>query len=194
MVISAARPEYPYEARRQRLTGTGIAIMEVDPATGRVTRAFMAESTGSAILDRAALNAFQQWRFKPGAVAGVRIPITFSMTGGHTYTEYKVDKKPMDHVLAGFLGRGTVLKGAIPEYPRFPPWRPKRGKGVYEMHAGKDGRVAAVRILKSSGDETFDRVTVKTLRKWQFRRGPLIVELPLSFTLTPTNYSVDVAR
>ena len=100
----------------------------------------------------------------------------------------------MDDVLARFLGKGTVLKGPIPEYPRRPAWTNKRGKGVYEFHADQAGKVQQVRVLKSSGDATFDRVVQKTLLNWRLRRGPLVLELPLSFVLTPTSYSVDVAR
>jgi len=154
----------------------------------------MAPSTGSPILDDAALSAFRRWRFAPGTVAQMKSPITFTMFGGRASTEYKVKSKSMDDVLAAFLGKGTVLKGPIPTYPRFPPWTNKNGKGVYELHAGKDGKVEQVRILKTSGDATFDRETVKTLGKWRLRRGPLILELPLKFSLTPTTYSVDVSR
>jgi TonB family protein len=87
-----------------------------------------------------------------------------------------------------------VLKGPIPAYPRPPAWTNKQGKGVYELHAGSDGKVQRVRILKSSGDAVFDRESVKTLGKWRLRRGPLVLELPLSFQLTPNHYSVDVRR
>ncbi len=73
-------------------------------------------------------------------------------------------------------------------------WTDRSGSGVYEIHMQKDGSVGAVRILKSSGDSTFDDVTAKTLRKWKLRRGPLVIELPLSFRLSPTNYSVDIPR
>jgi TonB family protein len=41
----------------------------------------MAQSIGNPILDNAATSAFRQWRFKPGTVSKVRIPITFTMTG-----------------------------------------------------------------------------------------------------------------
>ena len=191
--VFAPRPAYPYEARRQGITGTGIILLEVNPSTGAVERASMARSTGSPILDRETLMVFRRWRFKPGTPGLIKIPITFTM-GGNVITEVVVKKKPMDEALARFLGEGTVLKGPIPEYPRFPPWRDKAGKGVYELRVQKDGRVSEVRILKSSGDATFDRVTVNTLRKWRLRRGPLILELPLSFQLTPTKYSVDIPK
>lgn len=192
--ISAPRPEYPYEARRSLITGTGIVIVEVDPATGKVTRAYMGESTGSRILDDAALFAFRRWQFTPGTVSRMKTPITFTMLNGRPVTEYSVKSKSMDEVLAGFLGKGTVVRGPIPAYPRNTPWVPKEGKGVYELHANARGDVDNVKILKSSGDATFDRVTSETLRKWRLRRGPLVVELPLAFKLTPTSYSVDVRR
>lgn len=78
--ISAPRPEYPYEARRARATGSGVCVMTVDPS-GAVTSATMAQSTGNPILDNAATSAFRRWRFKPGSVSKVRTPITFTMTG-----------------------------------------------------------------------------------------------------------------
>jgi protein TonB len=81
VAISAPRPEYPYEARRSRITGSGVAVMTVNQATGAVTDVVMAQSTGSAILDNAAKSAFRRWRFKPGTVTKVRTPITFTMTG-----------------------------------------------------------------------------------------------------------------
>jgi len=81
VAISAPRPEYPYEARRARITGSGVAVMTVNPSSGAVTNVVMAQSTGSAVLDNAATSAFRRWRFKPGAVTKVRTPITFTMTG-----------------------------------------------------------------------------------------------------------------
>jgi protein TonB len=76
----APRPQYPYEARSRHVTGSGVAIVEVSPS-GSVSSASMAQSIGNPILDNAALSAFRQWRFKPGSVSKVKIPITFTMTG-----------------------------------------------------------------------------------------------------------------
>jgi protein TonB len=79
--ISAPRPEYPYEARRTKTTGSGVCVMTIDTASGAVTSAEMAQSTGSPILDNAATSAFRRWRFKPGGFSKVRTPITFTMAG-----------------------------------------------------------------------------------------------------------------
>ena len=111
MAIHAPRPTYPYEARRQRVTGAGIAVMEVDPATGKVTRAFMQESTGSSILDHEAVQTFRRWKFVPGTVVGARVPITFTMLGD-VMTTVQVRAKPMREVLARFLGQGRGAERA----------------------------------------------------------------------------------
>jgi protein TonB len=76
----APRPQYPYEARSRHVTGSGVCVVEVAPS-GSVSSASMAQSLGNPILDNAAVSAFRQWRFKPGSVSKVKIPITFTMTG-----------------------------------------------------------------------------------------------------------------
>jgi TonB family protein len=63
------------------LTGSGVCVMTVDTASGAVTSAVMAQSTGHAVLDNAAISAFRRWRFQPGTVSKVRTPITFTMSG-----------------------------------------------------------------------------------------------------------------
>jgi TonB family protein len=79
--INAPRPEYPYEARRQKITGDGVVAMTVDPVSGQVTDVSIVKSTGSPFLDNAALTGFRRWRFKPGTVGSVRCPITFTLVG-----------------------------------------------------------------------------------------------------------------
>jgi periplasmic protein TonB len=81
LAIVKPRPEYPYEARRQRLTGTGTALMTVDPASGDVIAVSMSRSTGSAVLDNATLAALRRWRFAPGTVSRVECPITYTLAG-----------------------------------------------------------------------------------------------------------------
>ena len=80
LAIHAPRPEYPYEARRQKIRGDGLVAMTIDPVTGNVSSVSMAKSTGNPFLDNAALSAFRRWRFKPGTVSSVSCPITFTLT------------------------------------------------------------------------------------------------------------------
>src|SRR3954447_6726585 len=81
LALNAPRPEYPYEARRQRITGDGVAAMSVDPGSGRVTGVTMAKSTGNLFLDNAAIAGFRRWRFKLGTVSSVTCPVTFTLSG-----------------------------------------------------------------------------------------------------------------
>jgi TonB family protein len=81
LALSAPRPEYPYEARRQKVTGDGVAVITIDPGSGNVTNVSMAKSTGSAFLDNAAIAGFRRWRFKPGSVTTVTCPVTFTLAG-----------------------------------------------------------------------------------------------------------------
>ena len=81
LALYAPAPAYPIEARTRHFTGSGIVLLQVDPKTGYVIGAQMLKSTGHVILDNAALSAFTQWRFKPGTVRQVRMPIRYTMDG-----------------------------------------------------------------------------------------------------------------
>lgn len=81
MVAYAPRPVYPYEARRQRVTGSGVALLTVDQTSGAVTEVLMTRSCGNALLDNSTLDALRRWRFKPGNVTKVQVPITYTLMG-----------------------------------------------------------------------------------------------------------------
>src|SRR6478735_3684014 len=80
-VAYAPRPVYPYQARRQRVTGSGVALLTVDQTSGTVTDVRMAQSCGNVILDNSTLDALRRWRFKPGSAARVQVPITYTLMG-----------------------------------------------------------------------------------------------------------------
>jgi TonB family protein len=190
LAVYGPRPTYPLQARARHEQGSGIAILTVDPATGNVTNVVMEASTGSKILDDETVSTFSHWRFKLG-VKRVTVPITFSLSGRPvSYAVSVVHAPAMDQVLAPFLGKGNVIKAPMPKYPL--PWTRKEGRGVYEIHVNKAGAVTEVKILKPSGDSTFDKVTVDTLHQWRLRNGPKTIELPLVFLITPDIFRVRI--
>ncbi len=63
-------PHYPREALRKRLEGTVLLSVQVG-ADGSVLRVGVAQSSGHAILDDAAIEAVQRWRFSPALLRGV---------------------------------------------------------------------------------------------------------------------------
>ena len=77
VAVSTPIPDYPYEARRTHITRRGVCLMTVDTASGNVTSAVMEQSTGNGILDKVTTDAFRKWRFKPGTVSQILVPISY---------------------------------------------------------------------------------------------------------------------
>ena len=77
-------PSYPPSAVNRRWEGTARLGVSVD-ATGRVTRVEIRESSGHAILDRAARDAVARWRFEAASPAAgsaeqtVLVPVRFQL-------------------------------------------------------------------------------------------------------------------
>ena len=82
-VLNAPHPEYPYEARRQHLSGHGVVSFRVDHTTGLITSVEMFESTGSDMLDEAALRAAKLWRFEPRTTTHARVSVCFDIRGAY---------------------------------------------------------------------------------------------------------------
>jgi TonB family protein len=57
--------------------------VSVDPTSGSVTNASMAQSTGSQLLDKSVLRTLRTWKFKPGTASQVSIPVAFAREGGN---------------------------------------------------------------------------------------------------------------
>jgi TonB family protein len=63
---------------KRGLKGKGVVLVTIDKDTGQVTGAQMLQSTGSKELDGSALEAYSRWRFAPGTVSQVKIPVEFT--------------------------------------------------------------------------------------------------------------------
>jgi TonB family protein len=74
--LYAKRPEYPVQARRQHLTGSGLFALHIR-ADGSIARVEVLKSIGHAILDQAAVAAFREWRFRSHSISVVRAPIRY---------------------------------------------------------------------------------------------------------------------
>ena len=81
LTLYAPRPNYPYEARRGGVTGSGVVRLTVNSETGNVIEARMAQSTGSSVLDNTTVETLRRWRFKPGVASNVDVPITYTLMG-----------------------------------------------------------------------------------------------------------------
>jgi TonB family protein len=73
-------PDYPYDARKARLEGTGLFRLHINVTTGKVIKVTVLKSTGAAILDRSVLSALRRWQFKPRTWKEVDTSVTFSIS------------------------------------------------------------------------------------------------------------------
>ena len=79
LLLFAARPSYPYEARKARLSGSGIFDLKFDYETGHLREIHIVKSTGQSMLDGHAIGALKLWKAKPRSIHTLRIPITFTL-------------------------------------------------------------------------------------------------------------------
>ena len=62
-----------------RLKASGVLLLDLDDATGKVVRVRMLESTGYRVLDEASMKAFSAKTFEPHTRSPLRVPIRFSL-------------------------------------------------------------------------------------------------------------------
>ena len=86
--LATPPPVYPVDVAKQGVTGRVVMVVDV-AADGSVSAVKIERSAGNAQLDKAALDAVAQWKFKPMVENGkpmpsqVRVPIDFEMDGNH---------------------------------------------------------------------------------------------------------------
>ena len=76
--LASPWPAYPEEAQKAKLTGSGLYGLRINKA-GATTEVVIVKSSGGAVLDNAAKNAFKKWRFKPAIFTRVRVPVSWSV-------------------------------------------------------------------------------------------------------------------
>ena len=82
--LSNPPPSYPPLAKRLGIEGRAMIRVMVDPS-GKPEQIELAQSSGSTVLDRAALTAVRQWTFIPArqgteaVSAWVKVPIRFHL-------------------------------------------------------------------------------------------------------------------
>ena len=79
--MSGPKPEIPPEAHDQHLSGTGVFILHFEKPTGNLLDVTVSQSTGSPVLDQAAIATLRQWHATPGCPRDVPMTVTFATLG-----------------------------------------------------------------------------------------------------------------
>jgi TonB family protein len=115
--IYAPKPVYRPEWSKQGLKGKGVVLVTIDTKTGKVSGVQMAQSTGSQLLDGAALQAYSQWRFEPGSVSQVKMPIEFTNRPAGQTAAKAAQSRPASYWLL-IVGIVAVLFALMKFLPR----------------------------------------------------------------------------
>ena len=62
-----------------RLAASGVVLLELDDATGKVVRARMLQSTGYSVLDKATISVYLKKQFKPHTRSPLQVPVRYSV-------------------------------------------------------------------------------------------------------------------
>jgi len=79
-MLAVPKPIYPPAAIQSRVQGSGQFRIEMDYKTGKPSRVLIVTSTGSPLLDNAAVAAFRRWRAAPGTIRVINLPLFFRLT------------------------------------------------------------------------------------------------------------------
>lgn len=80
-LIYAPDPTYPAGAARQGLSGRGVFISDLSLMYGSVDNVRVLTSTGSKVLDDAAMAALRNWTFRRWTIYKAAIPVEFDASG-----------------------------------------------------------------------------------------------------------------
>ena len=103
------QPVYRPEWAKQGLSGKGVVLVTIDPKTGTVAGVRMLQSTGNKLLDGAALEAYSKWRFKPGSVPQVKMPIEFTNRPKGQISAQAAKPSPASYYLLILIGIVVVV-------------------------------------------------------------------------------------
>jgi TonB family protein len=81
--------------------------------------------------------------------------------------------------------KAMFIRRTKPEYPYEALRRREEGRGLFRLHVDERGKVTAVTIRKSTGNQVLDSEGIRTFKTWRARPGERReVDVPLNFVLS----------
>jgi TonB family protein len=78
LLLTAIRPQYPYEALARRRTGSGMFELNFDYESGRLREVHVVKSFNDRALEGYAIAALKLWKAKPRSIHTLQVPVTFT--------------------------------------------------------------------------------------------------------------------
>ena len=181
-IVTELKPSYTPEAMRAKISGsvemTTVIGTDGKPSDIKVVRSL------DAGLDKKAIEALSEWRFKPAMKDGQAVPMLVTVEMSFTLRDRQVYDKTFTGVTAP-----VVVKELKPSYTADAMRRKVSGSVEVEGIVGVDGKFTEVRVTKAL-DADLDARAVAAAGQWLFRPAtlnghpvPYRVTLELRFTL-----------
>jgi TonB family protein len=190
VAVASYEPEYPVEARRRHLTGSGVLELKLSPDTGEVLSVTVITSTGHSILDRAAIDAFKRWRFRPHMFSRVKVPITFSIPKksgqpAKQITAPVTSGSAQDTDIASVPSKNHSIYAPRPDYPLEARRQHLTGSAILILHIDKpSGTVTSIDVAKSTGHKILDDAATGAFLRWRFKPGLYTkIKVPIRYTM-----------
>jgi hypothetical protein len=197
--ISMPAAVYPQAARELKAEGKVLIEFTLDDK-GQVDSAKVLLTSGSDLLDAAALDAVMSYQFEPVKYLDrnhkpvYKKAIYFSLDGGAGGSE-------KDSLHGTSTSKNNKLEGdtepkIIEITPTIYPDEARRaeieGVVILELSINADGKLESAKVIKSSNYEMLDAAALETVKNWKFspaiRSGQKVSEekgLNITFKLTP---------
>src|SRR6266487_99299 len=165
--LSAPKPKFPASALKNGSEGS-VKLQVVLSKDGRVTETTVLRSSGDSVLDAAAQQSVSKWKMKPSAIKPSDLT-----KGRETIVQFR-QEAPIASV---YLDRKAYFKdwrdadiwmlAPFPEYSRNARRQHHTGTVIVGAIIGRDGRVASLQVLHSSGHADLDEFAVKAVGLWR---------------------------
>lgn len=156
-------PAYPKEAIAQRLEGETLLRVQV-LSNGSPDQVSVYRSSGSELLDQAAMETVKSWQFHPAKRAGttvdslITVPIRFSL-----------DEEPQSASATDAVGTAPSYRRlSPPDYPASAKAAGQEGTTLLEVGIDATGNVQTVNIVAGTGSDVLDRAASAAVERWSF--------------------------
>jgi outer membrane biosynthesis protein TonB len=79
LLLVAPKPDYPYEARSRRMTGSGVFDLVFDYETGNLREVHVVKNIEDHTLNGYAIGALKLWKAKKRSIHVLRVPLSFNI-------------------------------------------------------------------------------------------------------------------
>jgi TonB family protein len=150
---------------------SGIAVLDVNTETGKVTRVRIERSSGSRRYDVAVMDALRHQHFAPHGEKEVGVPFSINQAG--SFTQKDVEQYLSRHGVNAnavsrrlrLVTRFAAIQAMATRYDR------------YELTVAPTGQVTSVKIIQSTGSGRLDQAATNALHNWRFRPGAVTTVL-----------------